>query len=123
MAPHAGFADCRYRPPELFRSRCRGGARGRKQVNMENPLKKIALVTGANKGIGFEVVRQLAASGCTVLLGARSKALGEEAAATLKRDGLDGRFIPIDLDDAATIAAAAKDIETGFGHLDILVNN
>ena len=92
-------------------------------MTMQSPLNRIALVTGANKGIGFEVVRQLAASGCTVLLGARSKALGEEAAATLKRDGLDGRFIPIDLDDAATIAAAAKDIETGFGHLDILVNN
>jgi NAD(P)-dependent dehydrogenase (short-subunit alcohol dehydrogenase family) len=92
-------------------------------MSMQNPLKKIALVTGANKGIGFEVVRQLSASGCTALLGARSKALGEKAAATLKRDCFDVRFIPIDLDDPATIATAAKDIETGFGHLDILVNN
>jgi NAD(P)-dependent dehydrogenase (short-subunit alcohol dehydrogenase family) len=90
---------------------------------MQSPLKKIALVTGANKGIGFEVARQLAASGCTVLLGARSQALREEAATTLKRDGLDVRYIPIDLDDPATIAAAARDVETGFGHLDILVNN
>jgi NAD(P)-dependent dehydrogenase (short-subunit alcohol dehydrogenase family) len=92
-------------------------------MSMQSPLKKIALVTGANKGIGFEVVRQLAASGCAVILGARSKALGEEAAGTLKRDGFDVRFIPIDLDDPATIATAAKDVETGFGHLDILVNN
>jgi NAD(P)-dependent dehydrogenase (short-subunit alcohol dehydrogenase family) len=92
-------------------------------MSMQSPLKRLALVTGANKGIGFEVVRQLAMSGCTVLLGARSKALGEEAAATLKRDGFDVRFIPIDLDDPATIATAAKDVETGFGHLDILVNN
>lgn len=90
---------------------------------MQNPLKKIALVTGANKGIGYEVVRQLAASGCTVLLGARSKATGEEAATTLKRDGFDVRFIAIDLDDAPSIATAAKDIETDFNHLDILVNN
>ena len=92
-------------------------------MSIQSPLKKIALVTGANKGIGFEVVCQIAASGCTVLLGARSKTLGEEAAATLKRDGLDVRFLPIDLDDAATIATAAQDIETGLGHLDILVNN
>jgi len=90
---------------------------------MENPLKKIALVTGGNKGIGFEVARQLAASGCTVLLGARSKSLGEEATDTLKRQGCDVRYITIDLDDPATIAAAAKDIDAGFAHLDVLVNN
>jgi len=92
-------------------------------MSMLSPLKKIALVTGANKGIGFEVVRQLAASGCTVLLGARNKALGEEAAATLKREGHDVRYLSVDLDDPATTAAAARQIEADFGHLDILVNN
>src|ERR1700683_2350231 len=118
MAPHASFDDCRYRAPELLRSWNRGRNRGRvyggRQMNMQ---KKIALVTGANKGIGFEVARQLAASGCTVLAGARNKALGEEAAVTLKREGCDVRYLSIDLDDAAAIAAAAREIEKDFGHL------
>jgi NAD(P)-dependent dehydrogenase (short-subunit alcohol dehydrogenase family) len=82
-----------------------------------------ALITGANKGIGFEVARQLGAAGYTVLLGARNKALGEEAAAALKREGGDVRYLPIDLDDPATIAAAAKSIDAEFGHLHLLVNN
>jgi NAD(P)-dependent dehydrogenase (short-subunit alcohol dehydrogenase family) len=85
--------------------------------------KKIALVTGANKGIGFEVARQIAASGCTVLLGARNKEQGEEAAARLKREGGDVRYLAIDLTEPATIAAAADRIAADFGHLDILVNN
>src|ERR1022692_4438169 len=88
---------------------------------MQSAPKKIALVTGANKGIGFEVARQLAASGCTVLLGARNRVLGEEAAARLERD--DVRYLAINLEDSATIAAAAQAIDAGFGHLDILVNN
>src|ERR1700722_7490795 len=92
-------------------------------MNMKSPMKKIALVTGANKGLGFEVAHQLAASGCTVLLGARNKALGEEAAAALERERGDVRYLPIDLDAPATIASAAEDIDRQFGHLDILVNN
>jgi NAD(P)-dependent dehydrogenase (short-subunit alcohol dehydrogenase family) len=92
-------------------------------MNMGDPRKKIALVTGANKGIGFEVARQLAASGCTVLLGARNKALGDQAAAALQQEGGDVRYLSIDLDDLATITTAAKEIDAGFGHLDILVNN
>jgi NAD(P)-dependent dehydrogenase (short-subunit alcohol dehydrogenase family) len=84
--------------------------------------KKIALVTGANKGIGFEVARQIAASGCIVLLGARNEALGEEAAGRLRREGGDVRYLAIDLTDPATIAAAANRIEAEFGRLDILVN-
>jgi len=84
---------------------------------MQSKLKKVALVTGANKGIGFEVARQLAASGYSVLLGARHRAPGEEAAATLKREGRDVRYLSIDLDDPATIAAAVRDIDapTSYG--------
>ncbi len=80
---------------------------------------KIALVTGGNKGIGLEIVRQLAAAGVTVLLGARDSARGQAAAATLA--GVHP--IHIDLNDDATIAAAAAEIATTHGHLDILVNN
>jgi NAD(P)-dependent dehydrogenase (short-subunit alcohol dehydrogenase family) len=88
---------------------------------MQSTPKKIVLVTGANKGIGFEVAHQLAASGCTVLLGARNPALGEQAAAKLKSQ--DVRYLAIDLEDPATIAIAAQAIDADFGHLDILVNN
>jgi NAD(P)-dependent dehydrogenase (short-subunit alcohol dehydrogenase family) len=70
-----------------------------------------------------KVAYQLAASGSSVLLGARNKALGEKAAATLKREGCDVRYLSIDLDDPDTIAAAARDIDADFGRLDILVNN
>jgi NAD(P)-dependent dehydrogenase (short-subunit alcohol dehydrogenase family) len=88
---------------------------------MQSATKKIALITGANKGIGFEVASQLAASGCTVLLGARNRVLGEEAAARLKH--YDVRNLAIDLDDFASITIAAQTIDADFGHLDILVNN
>ncbi|HEY9139497.1 MAG TPA: SDR family oxidoreductase [Bryobacteraceae bacterium] len=90
---------------------------------MPTTTKKIALVTGANKGIGFEVARQLAASGCTVLLGARNQTLGEDAAGKLAAEGLDVRDIAIDLTLPTTIIAAASRIAADFDHLDILVNN
>jgi NAD(P)-dependent dehydrogenase (short-subunit alcohol dehydrogenase family) len=92
-------------------------------MKMKNTTGKIALVTGANKGIGYEVARRLAASGCAILLGARSRALGEEAAARLAAENLDVRYVPIDLDDSAEIAAAARRIDADFGRLDILINN
>jgi len=85
--------------------------------------KKIALITGANKGIGFEVSKQIARTGVTVLMGARNEALGEEAVAKLVAEGLDARFLHLDITDAATVAGAAAKIEADFGHLDILVNN
>src|ERR1700693_1141588 len=123
MAPHASFADLRHRPADLFRSRNRSDTCGRKQMNMESPLKTMALITGANKGIGYEVARQLAASGCTILIGARRQIQGEEAAAKLAAEGLDVHYVPIDLDNSTTIAAAARKIDEDFGRLDILINN
>lgn len=84
---------------------------------------RIALVTGANKGIGFEIVRQLAQAGVRVLLGARDEGRGTAAATELSSEGLDVTFIQIDVCDAGSIAAAARQIETEHGKLDILVNN
>ena len=85
--------------------------------------KKIALVTGANKGIGLETVRQLAAQGIKVLLGARDEKRGAAAAEQLKKEGLDVEFLQLDVNDTASQDNAAKFIAGKFGRLDILVNN
>jgi NAD(P)-dependent dehydrogenase (short-subunit alcohol dehydrogenase family) len=87
------------------------------------PTQKVALITGANKGIGFEVARQLGKAGQTVLLGARNAELGEAATAKLKGEGIDARFVALDLGNAETISAAAAFVEKEFGRLDVLVNN
>jgi NAD(P)-dependent dehydrogenase (short-subunit alcohol dehydrogenase family) len=85
--------------------------------------QKIALITGANRGIGFETARQLGGQGIKVLLGARSAEKGREAEQKLKTEGLDVEFIPLDVDDPKTHESAAKYIEETFGRLDILINN
>jgi NAD(P)-dependent dehydrogenase (short-subunit alcohol dehydrogenase family) len=90
---------------------------------MHTSSNKVALVTGANKGIGFEVARQIGRTGVTVLLVARDNAAGEKAAAILAGEGLITHFIAIDITGRASIPAAAASIAAGFGHLDILVNN
>lgn len=90
---------------------------------MSSPSKRIGLVTGANKGIGFEIARQLAQAGVAVLVGARDAKRGKAAVAKLKASGLDAQFVHLDLDDPATIAAAADTISQQHGRLDILVNN
>lgn len=83
----------------------------------------IALITGANKGIGLATARQLGARGMTVLVGARDAARGREAADKLRAEGVDARFVPLEVTDAASIAAAAELVEREYGHLDVLVNN
>jgi NAD(P)-dependent dehydrogenase (short-subunit alcohol dehydrogenase family) len=84
---------------------------------------KIALVTGGNRGIGLETVKQLAEQGMHVLLGARNEAKGLEAAKKLKSEGLDVEFILLDVDGEKTHAQAARVIEEKFGKLHVLINN
>jgi NAD(P)-dependent dehydrogenase (short-subunit alcohol dehydrogenase family) len=84
---------------------------------------RIALVTGANKGIGLEIARQFAQAGVSVIIGARDAERGNVAVADLSSQGLDAAFVRIDLLDEASIAAAAALISGKHGRLDILVNN
>ncbi len=91
---------------------------------MSDDLKgKVALITGANKGIGYEIARQLGSRGATVLVGARDIGRGEEAANKLRSNQIDARTIQLDVIDQKTIDSASKQIESEFGKLDILVNN
>jgi NAD(P)-dependent dehydrogenase (short-subunit alcohol dehydrogenase family) len=85
--------------------------------------KKIALITGANKGIGLETARQLGQKGITVLAGARDEAKARKAAEELRKEKLDAHGIVIDVNDEKSIQKAAAQIERDYGRLDILVNN
>jgi NAD(P)-dependent dehydrogenase (short-subunit alcohol dehydrogenase family) len=84
---------------------------------------KIALITGANKGIGFETARQLGAQGMTVLAGARDEERGRAAESALRDGGADARFVQLDVTDAKSVQQAAEWIEAEYGRLDVLVNN
>lgn len=84
---------------------------------------KVALVTGANKGIGLETARQLGKLGYTVLVGARDAAKGKSAVAELAKDGIQARPVTLDTSKSADRDAVAKFIEENFGKLDVLVNN
>lgn len=90
---------------------------------MSETTGKVALITGANKGIGLETAHQLGKLGVTILVGTRDLAKGEAAAEVLRGVGVDARAIKLDVVNEADRAAAAKFIEKEFGRLDILVNN
>lgn len=85
--------------------------------------KKIALVTGANKGIGLETVKQLAENGVKVIAASRNKERGEAAVASLVKDGLDVEFLQLDVVNEADIHNAYQYISNNYGKLDILINN
>jgi NAD(P)-dependent dehydrogenase (short-subunit alcohol dehydrogenase family) len=88
-----------------------------------NQQNRVALITGANKGIGFETARQLGKLGTTVLLGSRDAAKGEQAAAKLLLEGVDAQPLKLDVTDSGDRDRARNGIEKQFGKLDILVNN
>lgn len=83
----------------------------------------VALVTGANRGIGLEVCRQLAQQGKTVYLAARTRDRADAAAHTLSEEGLSVLPLTLDVTVSETIAGAVQTVEAAFGRLDILVNN
>lgn len=85
--------------------------------------QKIALITGANKGLGFETARQLGKRNIKVLVGARDETRGREAAEKLRAEGFEAEFVLLDVGDGRTHEAAAKHIHESYGKLDILVNN
>jgi NAD(P)-dependent dehydrogenase (short-subunit alcohol dehydrogenase family) len=85
--------------------------------------QRIALVTGANKGIGLETARGLAQQGIHVLMGSRSIERGQASADALKADGLSVECIKLDMADSTDFPRVKEYIETTFGKLDILVNN
>jgi NAD(P)-dependent dehydrogenase (short-subunit alcohol dehydrogenase family) len=84
---------------------------------------KVALVTGANKGIGFEIGRQLGGHGFTVVLAGRDLARVAAAAARLQGEGLDAHGLVLDVTDSSSAEAAARWLDERFGRLDVLVNN
>src|SRR5215217_1410000 len=84
---------------------------------------KIALVTGANKGIGKEIARQLGQAGFTVLVASRDRVRGELAVKELVAEGSDAAGIQLEVTDEASVRSAAAQVESRYGRLDVLVNN
>jgi NAD(P)-dependent dehydrogenase (short-subunit alcohol dehydrogenase family) len=84
---------------------------------------KTALITGANRGLGFEVARQLAEKAFHVFLSARHREAGEKAAAILQKNGAKVSFVALDVSDPKSIKSAAQELAATVDHLDVLVNN
>ncbi|TDE92779.1 SDR family NAD(P)-dependent oxidoreductase [Occultella glacieicola] len=92
-------------------------------MNEHTTDQHVALITGANKGIGRAAAEQLAGLGMTVVVGARDPRRGAEAAAQIRATGGDAHAVRLDVTDPAVVTAAALEIEERFGHLDALINN
>jgi NAD(P)-dependent dehydrogenase (short-subunit alcohol dehydrogenase family) len=91
---------------------------------MSDDLKgKVALITGANKGIGYEIARQLGSRGATVIIGARDIERGTEASNQLLSHQINARAVQLNVTDQKIIDSTASQIDSEFGKLDILVNN
>jgi len=86
-------------------------------------MQKIAIVTGGNRGIGFEICRQLARKGIKVILTARDEGKGKDAVRTLQNEGLDVIFYSLDVIDEQSIKTLAEWVEQTFNRVDILINN
>ncbi len=86
-------------------------------------MKETVLITGANKGIGFETANVLGQKGFRVILGARNEQRGRKAAESLRLGGQDVDFLQLDMNDSGSIRKAAKTIESKYQQLDVLINN
>ena len=86
-------------------------------------MAKIALITGANRGLGFETARQLGRRGITTIIGARDGGRGAQAAARLRDEGIDAHALELDVTSGASVREAARRVRDDHGGLDILVNN
>ena len=107
-------------PFRLYNAARRRWPHSNARLEMAMQDKPVALVTGANQGIGLQIAKDLAAQGFTVLVGSRNLERGEAAA---KEVGPDAHALQLDVTDQASIAAAAERIRKEFGRLDVLVNN
>jgi len=85
--------------------------------------KKIALITGANRGIGLETARQLGNRDILVMVGARDLKKAEAATATLQKEGIEARALNLDVNNSESIRKAVDQVGRDFGRLDILINN
>jgi NAD(P)-dependent dehydrogenase (short-subunit alcohol dehydrogenase family) len=92
-------------------------------MSASNNLAKIALITGANKGIGKEIARGLGRKGFTVLVGSRDEKKGEAVVSEFKKEDIQAYAVPLEVTNEASILSALKWVESKFGKLDVLVNN
>ena len=90
---------------------------------MRKQNQKVVLITGANKGIGYETARQLGKQGFSILIGARNKKRGIDAETKLRLENINAHFIELDVTSHDSVEKAAKEIDISYGRLDILINN